>query len=679
VKLAGTGLPAAILLGLAVRVPFWVEALRTPVDGDTAIVGLMARHLGQGTTFWGQPYGSPLDAWVAAPFVAAMGPTTEAVRLPVFLLGLALIPIAYALGRALHPAAAVPAAVLMACPPPYFVLLSALPPPLYATTLALCGLVLVLGLRLGATRAEDPPPWGRLALLGALAGLALWTHLMSGTAIAAVAVHLLGRFASRRRLLLVALVPLLLASSPWWLRALVDRQATAIVQTAGRDQSMTEHLAAVVPRLHETVAGLLGAHVPMVADSEDYQVQAPALAAFGVVLIYAVMTLLAVRASGGSGGPGLLLAAAVLALVAFPLPIRSAPHNLRFLTPMYLPLLGLVVSVLPTNRPRRGWLVVLGLATLHLAGTSRLLDAWREADRAAPPFSLPDLAPVQKALEAQGVRHAYASYGPAYRLTYESGERIVASQPWNERFRHYPLPFLDEVRFAKDVAWVLTSTVATDLPSPAAFESSLAAIGGRFRRTEAGAAVAYHAFVPPYSASVEPHPDAGPVSDGDPAPARRLDSSAPVDFTLPAPRALAAITLVAPLEGPRLLRSMDVLVSADGVRWEHVAARRRRDERADLRWVNGHPQYVLDHDLIAIPLGGRTVSVVRIVPVASGDEWALAEVLLHPASAPPVVSDWTEWLDPKLGWPERRQALLANPHRDREDWYWRMLVAARHP
>src|SRR5262249_58532780 len=32
-------LPFAILVGLLVRVPFWVEALRTPVDADTAIIG----------------------------------------------------------------------------------------------------------------------------------------------------------------------------------------------------------------------------------------------------------------------------------------------------------------------------------------------------------------------------------------------------------------------------------------------------------------------------------------------------------------------------------------------------------------------------------------------------------------------------------------------------------------
>ena len=142
-------IPLALLLALVVRVPFWIEALQTPVDGDTAIVGLMARHPGVGTTLWGQPYGSPLDAWVATPFVAIWGYSVEALRLPYFLLSLVLVPIAYALARELHPSAGLPAAVLVACPPPYFLLLSALPPPFYPTTLVLCGLVLLTATRAG--------------------------------------------------------------------------------------------------------------------------------------------------------------------------------------------------------------------------------------------------------------------------------------------------------------------------------------------------------------------------------------------------------------------------------------------------------------------------------------------------------------------------------------------------
>jgi hypothetical protein len=676
---ASWGLPAAILLGVIVRVPFWIESLRTPVDGDTAIVGLMARHLGQGTTLWGQPYGSPLDAWVAAPFVAAMGTTPEALRLPVFLLGLALIPIAYGVARGLHPDAALPAAVLMACPPPYFLLMAVLPPPFYATTLVLCGLVLLLGLRLGASLGSGREPRTGLALVGVLAGLALWTHLMSGSVVAAVGLHLVGRSSGRRRVLLYAAIPLLAASSPWWVRAATERSATSIVRVAGRQQTMAQHLTEVVPRLPETVGGILGTHVPMVADSADFIVAAPAWAATALVLLYGSLLFLAVRASGARGGPGLLLAAAGLALLAFPFPVRSAPHNLRFLTPLYLPVLVLVVwTFAAQGRARRAWVVVLSLCCLHLTASTRLLEAWRTTDRTEPPFLLPDLHAARRLLDAHGIRRAYASYGPAYRLTYESGERIIASQPWNERFRHYPLPYLDEVRFSKNVAWVLTPSVPTDLPSPASFETALRAIGGGFRRREAGEAVIYQDFAPPFGPRVEALAGRGPAGDLDPATALVLDSSKAATFTLPEPRKLQAVTLVASLDGPRLLHSMDVEVSGDGVTWERVAERRRRDEQDDLRWVNGHPQYVLDHDLIAIPLAGRLVAAIRIVPIDSGDPWSLGELLLHPASSTSDTPAWDEWLDPDLPWAARWSALAADRRTDREDWHWRVLLASRH-
>ena len=121
---------------------------------------------------------------------------------------------------------------------------------------------------------------------------------------------------------------------------------------------------------------------------------------------------------------------------------------------------------------------------------------------------------------------------------------------------------------------------------------------------------------------------------------------------------------------------MDVEVG-DGSSWERVAERRRRDEQGDLRWVNGNPQYVLDHDLIAIPLAGRLVAAIRIVPVASGDPWSLGELLLHPASEGTPRS-WDEWLDPDLRWDARWSALQADRRTEREDWHWRVLLAARH-
>jgi hypothetical protein len=671
-------IPLALLLAVVVRVPFWIEALRTPVDADTAIVGLMARSPGVGTTFWGQPYGSPLDSWVALPAVAAWGPSAEALRVPYFLLGLLLVPLAYALARELHPSAALPAAVLVACPPPYFLLLSALPPPFYPTTLLLCGLVLLAAARAGRRLepGEDPPPRGTLLVLGLLAGLALWTHLMSASAVAAAAAWLLARSRGRRLVLAWALVPLLAASAPLWTRALGDAEATRIVRVADRDQSALAHLAATAPRLHQPLGGVLGTHVPVVADSEDFVLHAPGWAAGLTVLLYGLLLVLAGRAATRRHPAALLLLAALLALLAFPFPLRSAPHTVRFLTPLFLPVAALAAwAASPRGTSRRAWVAVLGLAVLHLGLGAQLLETWRRTDRADAPFVLPDLRPALRTLEESGVRHAYASYSPAFRMTWESGGRVVASPPWNDRFRHWPLPLLDEVRFQKNVAWVLTPGVPSALPTPEAFDAELRRLGGRWRRVDAGAAAVFLGFVPPFAPEAEPWPGGGAAGDADLRTFLEPDPAAPLELRLPEPRPLAAVTLLAPIDGPRLPRSADIEVSADGLAFETVASRRRREERMDLRWVNGHPQAVIDHDVIAVPLGGRLVLALRVVPVRSEERWRLAEVLLHEA---PGRQPWDEWLPPGLGWDARRRALVERPMPGREDWYSRVLLAARH-
>ncbi len=258
-------------------------------------------------------------------------------------------------------------------------------------------------------------------------------------------------------MLVFALVPLLLSSAPFWTRALQGADATSIVRVAPRDSTALAHLAEVLPRLHEPVGGILGTHVPVVADSEDFVVRPPGWMRAGLVLLYGLLLILAVRAARIRHPSALLLLAVGLTLLAFPFPARAAPHTIRFLTPLYLPVAALVVwAVSPRGTSRWPWVAVLALAVVHLTGATALLGAWRTLDRAEAPFLLPDLVPVREALDERGVRRAYASYGPAWRLTWESGERIVASQPWNERFRHWPLPRLDDVRFAKNVAWVLT-------------------------------------------------------------------------------------------------------------------------------------------------------------------------------------------------------------------------------
>jgi hypothetical protein len=665
-------LAVALAFGAVVRFPFWLEALRTPLDGDEAVTGLMALHPGVGTTFWGTAYGSPLEAWLMSPLVAALGTSALPLRLYYFGLGLGLVPLAFALGAALHPRAAFPAALVMACPSAYMLLFASLPPTVYPTSALFCGLSLLLALGAGRRLGSGSPAYGLLACWGLLSGLALWLQLSAASVVVAAACYVAWRGRRRPLSLLAGALPLLLAAAPLWFGPLRDPRA--LEATGLARGSALEHAARVAPQIHRPLLGLLGTHAPVIADDAEHVVAAPAAIAVLVALAYLLVLGVAVGQARLCPGAWLLLGAVALALLLFPFPSRSGPETIRYLTPVYLPLAalaGLAASAAANDRRALG--VTLALASLHLVGATGLLAAWRATPRANPPFSLPDLGPLRRLLEERGVRRGYASYVPAYRLTYETGEAIVVSQPFNERFPGHALPYRDEVRFAKGVAWVLTPSIPSRLPEPESFETVLRESGGRFRRSEAGAAIVYDQFEPPFGSSVTPLPGAGAAGDGDLATRLVEPASGPTTFTLPGPMSLDAVTLVSPLGDLRLPEAVKVEVSPDGTGWERVSRVRSGEERGGFGWANGHPQWPSDRDLLSVPLGGRSVAAIRVTPLAARP-WAVGEVLLHPAGSK---GEWSEWLEAPASWPERARALAADPRRGRVDWYYRSLVASR--
>lgn len=667
---------AALTLGLAVRLPFWVVALKAPLAADTAIVGLMARHPAESLRFWGQPYGSPLEAWLAWPIVALLGPTPQALRFLYFVLGLSLVPAAIGLGRAIDDRLVPAVALIAACPPPYLLELSALPPPLYPVTLLLCAGLLITALRAGDALSRTETPRAVLLLWGGLAGLALWTHLMSASVVLACFAYLAVKARGRWPLLALSVAALLLTSAPLWRDVFADRGPLQVVDVSSPGDSGLHHAAGLVPQLYHPLGGLLGIALPVTPDDPEPLVHVPRWAGALLATFYGISLVLGAWRWRRNARAALLGASVLLGIVGFLVSLRSAPTTVRYLTPVYLPLA--VLALWPHALDggwRRSLILALGVAALHLVGDARLLSAWHQLASATPRFGMPDLAPVRHFLEAHGIRRAYASYEPAYTLTYESREAIVVSQPWNQRFPEHPLPYIDEVRFARNVAWLLTPSIPSDLPSPREFESALAETGGRCRREQAGAAIAYFDFVPPFGAPVEPLAAAGSAGDGDIA--TRLTMSAPLTIVLPGPRFLDAVTLVEAAGGPPLPRGIDLEISSGGASFELVAGS-GRSGRHHLHWVNGQPQYLLAPELVAFPVAGRQVSALRITPRSPSRTWAVGEILLHPSERRDQLAPWEDWLDPALSWAERRRALAAQPRRDREDWYYRTLLASRH-
>jgi hypothetical protein len=511
--------------------------------------------------------------------------------------------------------------------------------------------------------------------MGLLAGLAVWTHLMSLATVAAVAVVLAAcarRVPRAVHALGWAAAAFVLASAPWWVRALRDPSATTVLSVAYEGQPTLAHARAVARQLYTPVSALLGAWSPLTADEGVRTVAAPPALALLLPGAWLAAGAMGLRARRRAPAAWLLAGTVALTLAAYPFPIRSDAHTVRFLTPALVPLAVLVaLGAVRLAGPARAPLLVLPLCALHLWTGARLLSAWHAA---GPAGLAPDCAPIRDLLLQRGLTRAYASYHTAYCVTYTSGEAVLASPPWNERFYGYPLPYLDEVRFATRVAWVLAPGADFDLPSPRTFESKLAGVGGRFDRVAAGAAVAYLDFEPPFGSFVATGTLGGPAGDGDVATRVLEPALGGAVFALARPVEAAGLTLLAGPTPPGLPPVMDVETSSDGVTFERIGRRRRGRETVDLAWINGHPQFLTDDLAFSVPLDGRAVRAVRITPAEPGGAWAVAEVLVHPISSP---RSWP----PDLvagSWAERRALLAAQPHPRDAAWLYRSLLALRH-
>jgi hypothetical protein len=259
------------------------------------------------------------------------------------------------------------------------------------------------------------------------------------------------------------------------------------------------------------------------------------------------------------------------------------------------------------------------------------------------------------------VRRGYASYNPAYCITYESGERIVVSQPWNERFASHPLPYIDEVRFAADVAWILRPADDFGMPSPERFEGLLRTAGGTWRRTDQGGFVIYHSFVAPF-------PDL--VAEA----TVRLCNEA-LTLPLSPPRTLSGITLVARADRPLPDRLM-VETATDDERTDLVWSRRRPRALTKLVWLNGNPRFAIDPNAVAVTIhGDEPVARVRVTTTGADACAAIGPVLLHGRPGGRTTPE-TPLID--RSWSERRQVLAEEPRPDSAGWHYRRLVAEEH-
>lgn len=416
-RLALVGTVAAA--GIALRL--WVHRSELGVpDSDEAVVGLMALRLLEGewtTFFWGQGFGGSQEAMLTAPLLWVAGPSWAALRaVPVLLTAVAALVVWRVGRRTLGEPAATIAGCLAWLWPPFLVHRLTHQYGFYASGVLYSALLLLLGLRL-----VERPSRGRVGVFGLVLGLALWQSAqVLPVAVGVVAWTVWRQPAWLRR---------------WWLAVVLALLGAlpSLVWNLSHDwgslDSPIENTTSYAHRLRIFASPLLSMLLGLRTPYTQERLLPTAL----TLAVYAAI------AAGFAYGAYRLRdrAASLLFLVAalFPFVYALAPQTLFSQEPRYLlvlsPVLVLLVAQLATGYARG--IVVLAAALAITVVTLDRMEAYVRDVPPQPPRAPRDLGPLVTALDELGLDRVYADFWLSYRLTFDTGERIVAAQSKLER------------------------------------------------------------------------------------------------------------------------------------------------------------------------------------------------------------------------------------------------------
>jgi len=490
-----------------------VRGILNTVDSDQAVLGIMAQHILHGDRpvfFYGQAYQGALEAYLTAGVFHVWGQSDFTLRVVPVLFSAVLVAQLYALARRLYGQGVATAVGLWAAlPAPVLIYWGTVAGGGYAEAMVVGTAIMAVAIRrwgLGDPRRYDVP------LLGFLSGLGLWIHPVTAYYLAALAVayaprlwwtlHALTRREGRRTLsrpLLLALALFVMGAAPWLGYTLAHRGGSLAV-LAGRPSLAA--LPDALWRLYsETLPLLFGGAVPATLSSEFTAYTDTHTLAYALALLLFVYV--AVRLAFSPGGlpaqaralwRGCPLADAPLALLPvvtllFYLASRFealswTTHNPRYLLPVYTSAPYIFALIAPSRtrsaarRRARQWadfLAALGprmrARALRYAPYARRAVPWLPGLALALGLSLnvygtvryqdpPRITPLAAALLSRGDSAVYCLYWCAWRLAFESGERLIPvvtdgvlvdTRPVGNR---YP-PYLARAARARRWAYVL--------------------------------------------------------------------------------------------------------------------------------------------------------------------------------------------------------------------------------
>jgi hypothetical protein len=433
-RLVWIAILAAIVFGIGVRIWMYSSPLGA-LDSDEALWGLVTKYALRGefyALYPGQPYGGTVEVYLSVPFVALMGMTRLAIRIvPLGLHILGCVLVWRVARRTTEEIVARVAGAIFWIWPPTFVWFSIKERGFYGVTLV-CALVVILE----ALRLKDEVRPLDAAALGLALGIGWWASPQIAFTSAPLLVWLLVRKPSVTKQWSIVAATTILGASPWIWNLINEGFDRLTPKLLAVDDGFFTHLSGF---FREALPAALGLRV---VGSGDWVLGA----ALGVALYLAFVIGLiwAIRRHPGLEPFGWIT-------VAYPLLFSMNPASWLVNEPRYLYLLAPVLAIVLATLLVRLRIVHLGIAlliALTVIGSVRMsrLYFWELAEGQVPS----DFGPLVSLLEDNDLDRVVADYWVAYRIDFESEERIIATPFHGARYQRY----VDQVRQAERPAYV---------------------------------------------------------------------------------------------------------------------------------------------------------------------------------------------------------------------------------
>jgi hypothetical protein len=603
--------------------------------------------------FIGQPYQFPIESYMHSLFVHWLPRNVVGVRYLTVALGcLSVVGFWLVARRFFAPGDRWPAVLLVLLPSAYLMTLqAAYSPPHYPTNTTLAWLMLLVAAQIhGSARRR----W-MFFLLGFLCGLSFSIHMLMLPMAAAVLFVVAagsGLDAFRHRIVwmgagaIVGLVPDILVA---WLESAAHEHMDSVVPwTVAMNRLLSGDL------FTQTLSRTLGVDPPLFPDFPAVLglpegLRTAASIVYMALLIGVTMARIATIVRQWRSGRGFRMEAfdivpiaSWLTLTAFLFGGRTNDMSYRYLVICAWCLPFLVGYAYANSRRYLRRTLAAGtivVALFNSGSTAALVERWYDPSFARLVADTPGLQPLIKELDRLGITHCYASFWLAYRITYQTDERIICSMPYNERFPGWPLPYKAEVDRNPDAVYVLTQTYAARVKA-LDFMWELKNNDVKARQTWVRPFIIFSDFEHDRTrhsrflapGEIEMVVEGGPgrhreLTDGDGATGVRIragDASGDgIDLRFDRAQRVQRVTIHYDRETSDNLPVLDIDVFADG-KWTRVASRVPGDLDR-VRIVDGRPMYGGWHQTIWIDPAPVRALRIGVADFGNG-EWMPSDI-----------------------------------------------------